>query len=109
MKYYQVLFIDEYDNIYELGNFATLKEAEPIVNEYLKQYELNEYDVESDGGVPCFGEKTNLGHLFEYASTFNTCFDRIIPVSEGSISVRGFIKDTEDTMLEMMNILERSK
>ena len=82
-KKYQVIFVDEYDNWYEVGWYDNLEEAEEPLNEYLKVY------TDEDGNVPMFGEKTTLGHLEEYPSTFNPCFDRDICVDCGCVQVRG--------------------
>lgn len=104
MKYYQVIFVDEYNNFYELGLYKDLLDAEPDVNGHLSNYVLMEDDDVDPGAVPQFGENANLGHLVEYPSTFNYCFDRIIPVEEGDVQVRGFIKDTEDTIQELRQL-----
>ena len=94
MKYYQVIFVDEYNNFYEIGNFLHLEDAEPEVNKMLEQYVLAEDDDVDPGASPEFGEGKNLDRLVEYPSTFSMCFDRIIDVEEGCVQVRGFIKDT---------------
>lgn len=104
MKYYQVIFVDEYNNFYELGYYAHLEDAEPDVNNYLESYILPEEDDVDPGAVPCFGENENLGHLVEYAGTFDYCFDRTICVEEGVVQVRGFIKDTKDTINSMKEL-----
>ena len=101
MKYYQVLFIDEYNNIYEVGDFKSLEEAEPEVNKMLEQYVLGEDNDVDPGATPEFGVDKNLDRLVEYPSTFSMCFDRMIDVEEGYVQVRGFIKDTEQTILSL--------
>lgn len=83
---YQVVFVDEYDNWYEVGWYDDLEEAEEPLNDYLKLYK------DEDGNVPEFGEGTNLGHLEEYPSTFTFCFDRFIDVDCGCVQVRGFVR-----------------
>lgn len=104
MKYYQVIFIDEYDNLFEIGYFKSLEDAEPEVNEMLSQYVLGEDNDVDPGATPEFGPNKNLDRLVEYASTFNTCFDRMISVEEGYVQVRGFVKDTEDTINELKKL-----
>ena len=95
MKYYQVIFVDEYDNFYDLGNFKNLADAEPAVNDYLRQYRLSEEDDIDPGAVPEFGFNKNQDRLTEYPGTFGPVFDRNINVEEGYVAVRGFIFDTE--------------
>lgn len=89
LKKYQVIFVDEYNNWYLIGFFDNLQDAEPDLNNMLKDYTmLNDEDEE----VECqFGENKSLGHLNEYVSTFGNCFDRVIDADCGCIEVRGFI------------------
>lgn len=108
MKFYQVIFIDEYDNFYEIGLFKDLSEAEPLVNDYLKSYVLTEDDEVDPGSEPKFGEDENLGPLVEYAGTFGPVFDRTIWVEEGAVQVRGFIKDAEETIKELQTLVEKN-
>ena len=107
MKYYQVIFVDEYNNLYEVGNFASLKDAEPEVNFQLNLYIYVDEDGNSTGEAPEFGEGKNLGPLVEYPSTFGPAFDRVIDVEEGCIQVRGFVKDTEDTIEDLKELEKR--
>lgn len=104
MKYYQVLFLDEENNLWEVGNFSSLKAAESELNKYLEDYTLAEDSEEAPGETPEFGEGKNLRHLVEYSSAFNNCFDRLIYTEEGSLYVRGFIKDTQETIEEMKSL-----
>lgn len=106
MKYYQVIFIDEYNNFFELGYYKDLADAEPDVNKYLESYRLCDDEEEDShaGEVPEFGEGKNLDRLVEYPSTFSACFDRLIGVDEGCVEIRGFIKDTEDTIQELRKL-----
>lgn len=101
MKYYEVIFVDEYENWYEVGYFKDLADAEPEVNSYLRDYKLCEDDETDPGGTPEFGENKNLDRLVEYPSTMNMVFDRQIVVEEGCVQVRGFIKDTQLTIDEL--------
>ena len=89
LKKYQVVFVDEYNNWYLIGFFNDLREAEPGLNEMLRDYVG--YD---DDGNKCefqFGDDTVLGHLVEYPGTFSPVFDRILDADVGCIQVRGFI------------------
>lgn len=103
MRYYQVMFVDEYENYFELGFYKSLADAEPDLNFYLKNYILEGEDGHN-GEVPEFGEGKNLDRLTEYASTFSCCFDRYICVEEGSVRICGFIKDTEETIRELQEL-----
>lgn len=107
MKYYHVIFVDEYDNWYELGMYASLKDAEPDVNSQLEGYNYVDEDGNSTDEHPAFGEDKNLGPLQEYASTFGPCFDRMIDVDEGCVQVRGFINSTELTIQELKELEEK--
>ncbi len=102
MKIYQVIFVDEYNNFYELGLFRSLLDAEPEVNNMLDSYQ----DIDS-GETPRFGEDENLGHLEEYPSTFSMCFDRTIDIEEGCVQIRGFIKDSNDMLEDIKKLLEK--
>ena len=90
-KKYQVVFVDEYNNWYLVGFFDKLEDAVPEVNAYLESYELEEDEEGNTGVVPQFGKDASLGELTEYASTFSSCFDRIIDTTCGCVQVRGFI------------------
>ena len=86
---YQVMYIDEYNNIYLIGFYNDLKDAEPDINDYLKGYEA----IDEDTGEiyePQLGDE-HIGHLTEYASTYGMCFDKDICVQEGCLQIRGFI------------------
>ena len=90
-KKYQVVFVDEYNNWYLVGFFDKLEDAVPEVNAYLESYELEEDEEGNTGVDPQFGKDASLGELTEYASTFSSCFDRIIDTTCGCVQVRGFI------------------
>ena len=90
-KKYQVVFVDEYNNWYLVGFFDKLEDAVPEVNAYLESYELEEDEEGNTGVVPQLGKDASLGELTEYASTFSSCFDRIIDTTCGCVQVRGFI------------------
>ena len=96
-KIYQVVFVDEYNNWYLCGFYTSLLDAEEDVNEYLKLYtlepEMNEGETEA-----AFGDDKPLGHLTEYASTFESNFDRVIDVECGCVEVRGFIFNKEELL-----------
>lgn len=105
---YQVFVSDEWDNWWYVGEFNSLSDAEPQVNNFLSTYELYVDDSEVDDpdvpkGVPQFGEGGNLGPLTEYPSTFGPCFDRVIPVDSGSLHVGGFIK----TQVDLADLFEQ--
>ena len=104
MECYQVIFVDEYDNFYELGYYADLKLAEPDINKQLENYRLSDFDEEHPGEIPQFGEGKSLGRLEAYPGTFSKCFDRIIDVDEGCIQVRGFVKDTDDILADIKQL-----
>lgn len=94
MKVYQVVFVDEYNNWYLCGFYTSLLDAEKDVNEYLSGYTL-ESDMNEGETEAAFGDDKPLGHLEEYASTFEFNFDRVIDVECGCVEVRGFIFDKE--------------
>lgn len=89
IKRYQVVFVDEYNNWEMLGFFDSLAEVEPTLNEYLKNYENDDEDIEGDKLY--FGDDAPLGRLVEYPSTLHSCFDRLLQTTEGEVQIRGFI------------------
>ena len=97
-KRYQVIYIDEWNNMYEIGWFDTLREAEPIINNYIKDYILN--DGENDGKNAEFGEDKPLGELKEYPSTYGFCFDKEIYTESGCLQVRGFVRENKTSSKE---------
>lgn len=94
MKIYEVIFQDEWNNLYLIGYFKTLDDAIEPLNEQLKQYNV----------------KLKKGDLVEYPSTFGYCFDK--DLSElfenndevSNLQIRGFILDKEK-VLEVINNL----
>ena len=98
-KYYHVIFCDEYDNWYFIGKFTNLRDAEPELNEMLKDSELAE-DVSQDepamSGTPEFGEGKNLGVLCERAGTMGPAFDVEIGTTCGCCRVGGYISEEID-------------
>lgn len=91
---YEVIFQDEYNNLYQLGYYNTLEEAQKDINEEIKGYLLDgdAYDNDDILSMECrFGKDTVLGTLKEYPSTFGACFDKEIYTGEGLIYIRGFI------------------
>lgn len=74
MNKYQIIMQDEYNNLYNLGFYDTLKDSVNDINEWLKPYE------------------TEIDDLKEYASSFGNCFDKEIETKDGNIvMVRGFV------------------
>ncbi len=91
---YQIMFQDEYNNLYLVGFYNDLSEAERDVNEEIKNYLLDaeSYDNDDTLSMECrFGSDTVLGELREYPGTFGMCIDKEIYVEDGAIYVRGFV------------------
>lgn len=94
---YQVVFVDEYNNWYNIGFFEKLEEAEVHLNSFLIGYELEDASEYAEDGEtvpakdPQFGEGQVLGHLQEYAGTFGPQFDLTINTTCGCVEVRGFV------------------
>lgn len=95
MKIYEILFEDEYNNLYQLGYYKSLDSAISDINSELSTYNI----------------KLKEGDLKEYASTFGSCFDANIGYLTGapedsetySISIRGFILDSDRIVEDMAN------
>lgn len=87
MKIYQVIYQDEFNNLYMLGFYKCLDDCIDGVNEYLG----DEY------------EKLKKGDLSEYPSTFEMAFDKTIYDKDecNSVYVRGFIIDTDCLIEEL--------
>lgn len=79
-KIYQVIIQDEYDDLYHIGFYKTLKDSLPDVNEFL----FNCYDITID-------------ELKEYPSTWEYVFDTEVEVDNGEavVTIRGFIFDED--------------
>lgn len=93
-KRYQVIFVDEYNNMYLVGFYSNLRDAEPDVNQYLKDYNGYGDDDEEVDAPLHLGDDDGpgcIGRLEEYASTMSTCFDRVIDATVGCIQIRGFV------------------
>lgn len=76
MKKYQVIFQDEYNNLYEVGFYDDLKDSIKDVNDYLEPYE------------------EHIDELEEYVSTFGMAFDREITTKDDfSVMIRGFVHE----------------
>ena len=74
MKKYFVMIQDEWNNLYYIGQYNTLEEAIPDVNDFLETYNVQ------------------IKELTEYPSTFGMCFDKSVEVDEFTeIMIRGFI------------------
>jgi len=97
MKLYEVIFQDEYNNLYQLGYYKSLSDS------------INDINSELDS----YGVAINADDLVEYPSTFNMCFDacigdlvdeKILDEHEevSSLYIRGFILDS-DSLLEVIN------
>lgn len=91
LKKYEVVFVDEYNIWWFVGFYDKLEDAEKDVNEYIKDYTLEDEDSEYNEFATEFGENKSLGRLQEYFSTYGNCFDRIINTPNGCIEIRGFI------------------
>ena len=78
-KKYQVIFQDEYNNLFEVGIYDNLDDAIKDVNGYLTE----DYN------------KLEKGDLFEYSNTFGPTFDKEIVNKDetAAVYVRGFIKE----------------
>lgn len=109
MKTYQVIFVDENNIFYDLGFFRSLEDAEPELNLMLENYTFDEEDEEHPGEVPQFSEDGTLGRLVEWQAAFDTCFDREIYTSEGTIQVRGFIFDSEAIIAKLQELEKGEK
>lgn len=93
-KRYQVIFVDEYDNMYLIGFYSNLRDAEPDLNAYLDGYNGYGDDDEEVDAPLHLGDDDGpgcLGHLEEYASTLSMCFDRIVDTTVGCVQIRGFV------------------
>lgn len=89
MKVYEVIFQDEYDNLYNLGFFKELKDSIESINDCLLPYNV----------------KINESDLIEHPSSFNKCFDlemcNVFPNNEEvcDLNVRGFIYNDIDLLI----------
>ena len=89
MRYYLVIFQDEWNNLYYMGEYSSLNDAIPDLNDQLAIYD----DV-----------KLEPGDLREYPGTFGTCFDLDISNIERyenrddlfGLMVRGFVLYREE-------------
>lgn len=88
MKVYQVIFEDEYNNLYHLGFFKQLKDSLKSINQHLELYRDTMLD---EDGCECEFQPLTEFDLVPYASTFNDCFDKTIWTKEGCLMIRGFI------------------
>ena len=84
MNLYQIIFQDEYNNLYEIGWYGDLNTAIPDVNQFLKGYNV----------------QLKEGAIEEYAGTFGSCFDLnlcdLFEDLEECVMIRGFVKTIED-------------
>lgn len=95
MKVYEILFEDEYDNLYQLGYYKSLASAVDDINSELSVYNI----------------KLKYDDLKEYAGTFGACFDANIgyltdaPEDSDaySINIRGFILDSDAVIEDITN------
>lgn len=113
-KIYQIILVDEYENMYEQGYYPSLEgEAIIDINSFLSTYADEYKDIT--------GKELKLvdGDVKEYVSTFNSCFDcSVLDVLNnredfddetldqlynciGSIMIRGFVKDLEELKNEL--------
>lgn len=77
IKKYQVIFQDEYNNLFLVGFYDELEDAIPDINNFLEVY----------------GKK--IDSISCYPSTFGEAFDTDIEIDEGCVSVRGFVLEGE--------------
>ena len=99
-KFYEVIFIDEYDNFTSLGFYKALNDVIPDINSLLSSYGEGQYKLEE-------------GDLKERPSTLMNCFDLDLiqhfcdlassdieeeKITEDlhGVSVRGFIYEVEE-------------
>lgn len=75
MKKYQVIFQDEWNNLYEVGFYDNLNDSIDDINDYLKTY------------------NAKIDELQEYISTFSKSFDTEIDTESGVVMIRGFIHE----------------
>ena len=75
MKKYQVIFQDEWNNLYEVGFYDNLNDSIDDINDYLKTY------------------NAKIEELQEYISTFSKTFDTEIDTESGVVMIRGFIHE----------------
>lgn len=75
MKKYQVIFQDEWNNLYEVGFYDNLNDSIDDINGYLKTY------------------NAKIEELQEYISTFSKSFDTEIDTESGVVMIRGFIHE----------------
>lgn len=75
MKNRYIVFIqDEWNNLWWMGEYCSLKDALPEINNFLEVYDIK------------------IEELLEYSSTFGSTFDTEIETSDGEIiMIRGFI------------------
>lgn len=87
MYVYQVIFQDEYNNLYLLGFYKDLDDCIDSVNEYLG----DDY------------KKLEKGDLTVYPSTFEMNFDKTIYDKDecNCVYVRGFVYDNETLIKEV--------
>lgn len=98
-KYYHVIFCDEYDNWYFIGKFTNLRDAEPELNEMLKDTKVFEDNINTLGKPAQFGDYDDehvLGHLVERAGTMGPVFDVEIGTECGCCRVGGYISEELD-------------
>lgn len=74
MLKYQVIIQDEWNNLFHLGFYDKLEDSLDDINGFLAAYDVS------------------IDELYEYPSTFSSCFDKEIEVDDCTvIYVRGFI------------------
>lgn len=96
MKIYQIIFQDEYNNLYLLGFYKNLKDSIQDINE-----ELNSYNV-----------SITEEDLKLYPSTFSECFDLSIRNIDryendddiSDIYVRGFVFEIDASLDELLGV-----
>lgn len=104
MKVYQVMVLDIWNNLWNLGFYSSLNDPELLssLNEYVQDQTVIDGEEEI---IPNF--KFEEGTLQEYCSTFGYCFDKEIDFKDGEyIIIKGYIFDYDILMKELKELGE---
>ena len=96
MKIYQIIFQDEYNNLYLIGFYKNLKDSIRDINEELDSY----------------GAVIDEEDLTLYSSSFSECFDLSIKNMDRyenndeipDIYVRGFVLEVDTSLDELLEL-----